>query len=119
MRALILTASFIALASTASAQTTELAVTLKEWKVELSRDTLSAGRVTFRVTNAGTMTHGFYVSGPGVEQGAPDIQPRESATLTVTLKPGTYEVYCPMSDMSHRAAGMTIKLTVKAATPPR
>jgi hypothetical protein len=30
-----------------------------------------------------------------------------AGSATVTLKPGTYEVFCPMSDLSHKAAGMS------------
>jgi plastocyanin len=88
-------------------------VTLSEWKVELPSDTLKAGAVTFRVSNEGNMNHAFYVLGEGVAQGTKDIAARQSATLKVTLKPGTYEIYCPMSDQSHKMAGMTRKIIVR------
>ena len=83
--------------------------------MELARDTVHAGPVTFRVKNTGTMTHGFYVSGPGVDKGAHDIPAGQEGQLTVTLKPGTYEVYCPLADMTHKAAGMAKKVVVIAA----
>ena len=114
MHRLLLAAAVIAtLSSVARAQAID--VTLTEWKVELSRDTVHAGPVTFHVTNKGTITHGFYVRGNGVAKGAKEMAPQEPQTLTVSLKPGTYEVYCPVSDLSHRAAGMTHKLVVVAA----
>ena len=106
-------AALAASSSIASAQSVN--VTLTEWKVVLSRDTVSAGPVTFRLTNGGVMTHAFYIRGPGVAKGAKEIPTKQSGALTVTLRPGTYEVYCPMSDMSHKQAGMSHQLVVIAA----
>jgi uncharacterized cupredoxin-like copper-binding protein len=110
MHRLLFVAALAVSSSIASAQS--VAVTLSEWKVELARDTVHAGPVTFRVKNAGTMTHGFYVSGPGVEKGSHDIPAGQEGRLTVTLKPGTYDVYCPLADLTHKAAGMVKKLVV-------
>ncbi len=112
----ILIVALAASSSLANAQA--VAVTLSEWKVGLARDTVQTGSVTFRVKNSGTMTHGFYVRGDGVEQGSREIPAGQEAALTVTLKPGTYEVFCPMSDLSHKAAGMTRKLVVMPADKP-
>ena len=119
MNRVLLVAAFSALASVASAQATVVPVTLQEWKIGLKSDTVAAGPVTFRVTNNGGMNHGFYVRGEGVDKGTREIAVRQSASLTVTLKPGTYEIFCPMSDDSHRLAGMksTIVVTPAAAAP--
>jgi uncharacterized cupredoxin-like copper-binding protein len=117
MNRILIAAAFVAVASSVSAAQA-IPVTLSEWKVELGRDTVHAGSVTFAVKNAGTMTHGFYVRGPGVAKGAPDLPVGQETRLTVVLKPGTYEVYCPLADLSHRAAGMTRKLVVIAAAAP-
>lgn len=87
-------------------------VTLQEWKIGLRRDTVRAGNVTFRVSNAGLMNHAFYVRGEGVEKGSREIPAGQAASLTVALKPGTYEVFCPMSDESHKKAGMARKIVV-------
>ena len=92
-------------------------VTLSEWKIGLTRDTLPAGAVTFRVKNDGTLPHGFHVEGPGVDKETKQIGPHESASLTVTLKPGTYDIYCPLSELSHKQAGMLKKVTVVAGAP--
>jgi len=113
MTRILIVLALVVSSSAASAQA--VTVTLSEWKIELTRDTVRAGPVTFRVKNAGTMTHGFYVRGDGVDQGTRDIPVQESASLTVTLKRGTYEVFCPMSDLSHKAAGMSRKVVVTAA----
>jgi plastocyanin len=119
-RLLIVAAVFAAFSSVGSAQS--VSVTLSEWKVQLARDTVSAGPVSFRVKNAGSMTHGFQILGPGVDKGSQPIAVGQSASLTVTLKPGTYEIYCPMSEESHKKVGMVTKLTViggETAAPPK
>jgi uncharacterized cupredoxin-like copper-binding protein len=77
-------------------------VKLSEWKVELSAGTIAAGTVTFTVTNAGSIPHALEVEGQGIEQETGVIQPGASATLTLTLKAGTYEVYCPVGNDSHK-----------------
>jgi len=111
----ILMALILAAPSIAAAQGVAVPVTLSEFKVELGRDTVPAGSVTFRLSNKGQMTHGFYVLGPGVDQGAREVPAGQTGSLTVKLKPGTYEVYCPLADNSHKMAGMDRKLVVTAA----
>lgn len=116
MTRFLIVAALAASASVATAQA--VPVTLSEWKVGLARDTVKAGAVTFRVNNTGSMSHAFYVRGEGVDQGTREIPARQSATLTVTLKPGTYEVFCPLSDQSHKMAGMSKSLVVAPGDAP-
>jgi plastocyanin len=87
-------------------------VKLSEWKVELSDVTIAPGTVTFTVTNAGSIPHALEVEGQGIEQETGVIQPGASATLTLTLKAGTYEVYCPVGSDSHKKLGMDAELKV-------
>jgi plastocyanin len=75
---------------------------LSEWKVELSQATVPAGPVTFTVTNTGSIPHAFEVEGQGIERETAVLQPGSSATLTLTLEPGSYEVYCPVGEDSHK-----------------
>jgi plastocyanin len=110
IRRLLIVAAIAATASAAKAQA--VTVTLSEFKLGMSRDTVKAGAVTFNVANNGTMNHGFFVRGMGIAKGTKEIPKGESTNLTVTLKPGTYDVYCPLSDNSHRLAGMLHKLVV-------
>jgi plastocyanin len=110
-------AAVAAFSSGAAAQ--DISVTLTEWKLRLSTDTVPAGAVTFEVTNRGTVGHAIQVVGPGVDKGTRQIGAREVATLTVTLKPGSYDIFCPLAEGSHKSAGMSKTLVVIAgATPP-
>ena len=85
---------------------------LSEWKVELSAGTVPTGAVTFTITNAGAIPHAFEVEGSGIERETDLIQPGATATLTLTLAPGRYEVYCPVGNDSHKKLGMVTRLTV-------
>jgi plastocyanin len=85
---------------------------LSEWKVELSEATVAAGPVRFTAMNTGSIPHALEVEGPGLEQETAVIQPGDTATLTLTLRPGTYEVYCPVGVDSHKKLGMETHLKV-------
>ncbi len=88
---------------------------LSEWKVELSQPSITAGIVTFTVMNVGTVPHAFEVEGQGIEQETDVIQPGSSAKLKLTLKPGNYDVYCPVGGESHKHLGMETHLKVVSA----
>lgn len=91
-------------------------VTLIDGQIQMV-NSLPAGSITFNVTNNGTKEHSFEIEGNGIEEALdPTLQPGQSGTLNVNLQPGTYEVYCPVGN--HRAEGMTMQLTVTAATQP-
>jgi plastocyanin len=89
--------------------------TLSEWKVELSQDVVPPGEVTITVANAGNIPHALEVEGPGLERETATIQPGSTGVLTLTLQPGTYEVYCPVGMDSHKKLGMQTHLTVVAS----
>jgi hypothetical protein len=89
-----------------------LSATLSEWTIRLSDATVPAGPVAFTVRNGGSIPHAFEVEGHGIERETPLIQPGASATLTLTLAPGTYEIYCPVGKDSHKKLGMEIYLKV-------
>jgi hypothetical protein len=86
-------------------------VALSEWTVRLSEPTVPAGPVTFSVTNGGSIPHAFEVEGHGTEKETPVIQPGATASLTLTLAPGRYELYCPVGGDSHKKLGMETHLT--------
>jgi uncharacterized cupredoxin-like copper-binding protein len=92
-------------------------VTLDVWSIApqtISVDTTN--EVTFRVTNAGDQQHALEVEGGGVEEETDTLDPGSDGTLTVTLKRGTYEVYCPLFD--HRSRGMEATLAVDGGAAP-
>jgi uncharacterized cupredoxin-like copper-binding protein len=84
-------------------------------ELKFNKKKLSApeGKVTIVMKNPSTsMTkHGIGVEGKGVDKDGKVVKPGKSSSITVTLKPGKYEYYCPVHD--HKLAGMTGTLTVK------
>jgi uncharacterized cupredoxin-like copper-binding protein len=87
---------------------TELAFTLAKTSVP------AAGKVTFKVTNKGTLAHDFQICTATTTTGnafacvglkTPMIKPGKSALLTVTLKKGKHEFLCTVP--GHAQAGMT------------
>ena len=91
-------------------------VSLSEWKVSLTPSTVPPGPVVLQVTNSGTIPHAFEVEGHGVEKSTSQIAPGASATLSLDLRSGTYEAYCPVGKGSHKMLGMMNHLSVGAAT---
>ncbi|MFL5870946.1 MAG: cupredoxin domain-containing protein [Solirubrobacterales bacterium] len=82
-----------------------------EYKLDPSDATAKAGTVTFNVSNDGGVTHALEIEGNDVEEETDDISAGQSAKLSVDLKPGTYEIYCPIDN--HRDLGMEGSLTVQ------
>ena len=97
---------------------TTVSANLSEWTIALSEATAPAGPITFTATNRGSIPHAFEVEGQGIEKETALIQPGASATLTLTLAPGTYEVYCPVGQDSHKKLGMETHLTVLGSGNP-
>jgi plastocyanin len=79
-----------------------------EFGFRLSRDTVPAGKVVFRMRNDGAILHNFDVIGAMV---GPFLVPGQTATMAATLKPGTYTYVCSVK--YHAAQGMQGTLTVK------
>ena len=79
---------------------------------EQSKLKAKAGAVSLVMENpsGSGKPHGIAIEGNGVDKDGQIVQPGSKSTLTITLKPGTYEYYCPVP--AHKAAGMKGKLTV-------
>jgi uncharacterized cupredoxin-like copper-binding protein len=90
-------------------------VPLNEWSVTVSKSVLAPGTTTFHAMNQGTTTHAFEIEGNDQEWKSDPIPPGGTATLTPTLTPGTYTVYCPITDSqgNHRQKGMSTTFTVR------
>jgi uncharacterized cupredoxin-like copper-binding protein len=72
--------------------------------------TAEAGEVTFVLKNDGQTGHALEIEGEGVEEETDTIEPGQTAELTVDLKDGTYEFYCPVD--GHKEQGMEGTVTV-------
>jgi uncharacterized cupredoxin-like copper-binding protein len=95
------------MAGSAHTQGTSVKVAASEFKFVLSTKTAKAGSVSFVVTNKGKLSHDFKIAGKKTAL----IKPGKSATLTVTLKKGSYPYMCTVA--GHAQAGM--KGTFKAS----
>ena len=90
---------------------TPVSVVEKEFSITLPSQTMKPGTYTFTIQNKGTFPHNLNVMGPGVDgQASETVSPGQTGALTVTLKPGTYELWCSID--GHKSNGMDIKLTV-------
>jgi hypothetical protein len=96
---------------------TTVHVSLSEWKVSLTPKEVPPGPVVFEVSNSGSIPHALEIEGRGIEKSTSRILPGASATLTLELRAGTYEAYCPVGRGSHKMLGMTSRLSVNGAAP--
>src|SRR6266511_2634548 len=89
-------------------QATTVKVTETEFKIALASTNLKAGKITFDIKNDGKIQHDLAIK--GMSEKTKLISAGGSAQLTVTLKPGTYDLYCSVA--GHEQAGMDLKVTV-------
>ena len=98
----------------ASGSATKLAVAADPGgakKFTESKLTTTAGQVEIDFSNDSQLPHAVEIEGNGVEETTEIVTGQDAPPLTVDLKPGTYDFYCPVGD--HRAEGMEGTLTVK------
>ena len=92
----------------------QVTVQMTDFHLALSQQNFTPGTYTFVAVNSGQAVHAIEVDGPGVsDQQTDDVQPGQTARLTVTLQPGSYEMYCPVD--GHRTKGMDTHFTVGGA----
>jgi uncharacterized cupredoxin-like copper-binding protein len=90
-----------------------VAVTLAEHEIVVD-GSVSAGEVIFELNNEGDQTHGFVVTGNGLDETlTTDVRPGETERVTTQLEAGTYTLWCPIGD--HRDRGMEVELQVSEA----
>jgi plastocyanin len=68
------------------------------------------GKVTVVLDNPSDLPHAIEVEGKGVEEEGKTVGKGGVSKVTVDLKPGEYEYYCPVDD--HKGGGMEGTLTV-------
>jgi plastocyanin len=113
--ALLITA--LAIAAVGSARTGQK-LTLRaaaSGALKFNKKTLTArpGKATIVMTNptGSGVPHAVEVEGKGIEKRSRTVGPGKKARVTVTLKAGRYQFYCPVD--GHKQAGMRGKLVVK------
>ena len=74
---------------------------------------VNAGAITFKVTNIGTESRAFKISGPGLERYfTQPLPPGESQKMTVILDPGVYKVEAPA--VGSATNDLTVEITAVA-----
>jgi plastocyanin len=81
-------------------------------QLKFDKSTLKAkaGQLTIDFSNSSGIPHAVAVKGNGVQKVGSTITSGKN-TLALSLKPGTYEFYCPVD--GHEQAGMKGTLTVR------
>ena len=82
-------------------------------RLAFQKKTLSAkpGEVTLVMKNPSSVPHAIAVRGGGADSSGDTVQKGGTSRVTVELKKGEYEFYCPVP--GHEPAGMKGTLTVK------
>jgi uncharacterized cupredoxin-like copper-binding protein len=103
--------SAAAAAPSATVSGTMVAVTEKEFSITLPQTAFRPGTYTFAVVNQGQFSHNLTIKGPGGDQKATATLPAgSSGEVTVTLRAGSYELWCSVD--SHKEKGMDRTITV-------
>lgn len=89
---------------------TDITVTENEFSIELPNTNLAPGTYRFVVRNEGNAPHDFAIKGPGVDTKSEQLDGGQQGEVTVTLQPGSYEVWCTVGN--HRQRGMQTTITV-------
>ena len=102
-----------------------LEITLGEWAVTPEAKVIRPGSTTFRITNRGTMLHGFEIEadgdhsghggGDGLKMETRLIEPGETIAVRIDLAPGNYEIECLVE--GHDDMGMENVLHVRRGAP--
>ena len=102
--------------TTTSLSAHHVVATETEYRIALSTTHLQAGQTTFVATNKGKVAHSLEIDGPGVEDKriSGEIAPGSSQSITVTLRKGSYEIYCPVD--GHKQLGMEVHVSVGGAS---
>ena len=72
--------------------------------------TAKSGAVTVNMSNPSSLPHAIAVEGNGIDKDCQTVEKGGTSTVSVNLKPGKYEFYCPVD--SHKQQGMEGTLTV-------
>jgi plastocyanin len=97
--------------SAPAADSQQITATEADFSITLDSTDLAAGDYEIQVVNDGGATHDLVVEKDGKDVAKSDtIAPGAKGSLTVSLEPGEYVVFCSIGN--HRAMGMEVKVTV-------
>jgi plastocyanin len=108
--ALATTIGFVVTGISLASSTVRLSASKSQLKFSTKTLHATHGRVTVRMSNPSSTKHGIAVEGHGVDRDGKIVRRGGVSTVTVTLKKGRYEFYCPVK--GHKAAGMKGTLIV-------
>ena len=99
---------------TSTGDTTMVSVSLKDYTITLSPKEAPAGNVMFHITNDGKDLHAIRVEGKDLDKSSANVKAGEKTALQIdNMKPGTYEVDCPVGDHEDRGMKTTFTVTGK------
>ena len=101
-----------AASSAAAGGTTAVTAIETEFHIALSKKSFSPGTYKFTAVDKGHLQHNLVINGPGVNMAktAGLLSPGQSASVTVTLSKGSYDIFCGVP--GHKAEGMNVNVTV-------
>jgi uncharacterized cupredoxin-like copper-binding protein len=99
-------------AAAAAGGTTAVTAVETEFHIALSKKSFSPGTYKFTAVDKGHLQHNLVINGPGVNMAktAGLLSPGQSASVTVTLSKGSYDIFCGVP--GHKAEGMNVNITV-------
>jgi uncharacterized cupredoxin-like copper-binding protein len=99
-------------AAAAADGTTAVTAIETEFHIALSKKSFSPGTYKFTAVDKGHLQHNLVINGPGVNMAktAGLLSPGQSASVTVTLSKGSYDIFCGVP--GHKAEGMNVNITV-------
>jgi uncharacterized membrane protein YgcG len=88
----------------------EVNVVVMDGRLTVKPTKLTAGKVTFVAVNKGKVKHALAIMGNGLApKRTPALAAGKSARLVVTLKPGQYHVWDPVTSSMSRATYLTVR----------
>lgn len=97
-------------AGAAKGQTITLSADPSKIAFDTKKLSAKAGTVTVSMKNPSQIPHAIAVEGNGVDKDGKTVSGGGTSTVTVKLKPGKYQFYCPVP--GHKQQGMAGTLTV-------
>lgn len=96
------------------AESAVVGVVMREFEFEPRPLVAKAGRVRFQLMNRGSVEHDFMITElmMDMEHDRDLVQPGQTKTIEVDLKPGVYEVVCTVP--GHKEAGMKVTIKVNS-----